>query len=203
MALKEEQNPQDLLSIINKKDEALATRNEALLREEEISKGYRKRELLPEQKELTAEQIKDEKFRQYRPNYVNIEVQGEESEFWYGFDRSESLLNNVSLAFEAAAPVLANVFSDETPDEIYGEGFTDLDVEGRRKILLQYRKDQLIKEYPILSQVPQDEESFATAVGGLIGTLFDPTTLTPVGTGLKSLGAVSAVLSGSYNLADQ
>ena len=29
MALKEEQNPQDLLSIINKKDEALATRNEA------------------------------------------------------------------------------------------------------------------------------------------------------------------------------
>mgnify|MGYP001487986924 CR=1 FL=1 len=81
--------------------------------------------------------------------------------------------------------------------------FTDLDVEGRRKILLQYRKDQLIKEYPILSQVPQDEESFATAVGGLIGTLFDPTTLTPVGTGLKSLGAVSAVLSGSYNLADQ
>ena len=203
MALKEEQNPQDLLSIINKKDEALATRNEALLREEEISKGYRKRELLPEQKELTPEQIKDEKFRQYRPNYVNIEVQDEESEFWYGFDRSESLLNNVSLAFEAAAPVLANVFSDETPDEIYGEGFTDLDVEGRRKILLQYRKDQLIKEYPILSQVPQDEESFATAVGGLIGTLFDPTTLTPVGTGLKSLGAVSAVLSGSYNLADQ
>lgn len=203
MALKEEQNPQDLLSIINKKDEALATRNEALLREEEISKGYRKKELLPEQKELTAEQIKDEKFKQYRPNYVNIEVQGDESEFWYGFDRSESLLNNVSLAFEAAAPVLANVFSDETPDEIYGEGFTDLDVEGRRKILLQYRKDQLIKEYPILSQVPQDEESFATAVGGLIGTLFDPTTLTPVGTGLKSLGAVSAVLSGSYNLADQ
>ena len=74
MALKEEQNPQDLLSIINKKDEALATRNEALLREEEISKGYRKRELLPEQKELTAEQIKDEKFRQYRPNYVNIDL---------------------------------------------------------------------------------------------------------------------------------
>lgn len=203
MALKEEQNPQDLLSIINKKDEALATRNEALLREEEISKGYRKRELLPEQKELTAEQIKDEKFKQYRPNYVNIEVQGEESEFWYGFDRSESLLNNVSLAFEAAAPVLANVFSDETPDEIYGEGFADLDVEGRRKILLKYRKDQLIKEYPILSQVPQDEESFSTAVGGLIGTLFDPTTLTPVGTGLKSLGVVSAALSGSYNLADQ
>ena len=100
MALKEEQNPQDLLSIINKKDEALATRNEALLREEEISKGYRKRELLPEQKELTAEQIKDEKFKQYRPNYVNIEVQGEESEFWYGFDRSESLLNNVSLVMK-------------------------------------------------------------------------------------------------------
>ena len=208
MSLKRKPNPKNLLSEINKDDEALATRNEALLKEEEISKGYRKRELLPEQKELTAQQIKDAELLEwakgYYPDITSVSLpQGEESEFWYGFDRSESLLNNVSLAFEAAAPVLANVFSDETPDEIYGEGFTDLDVEGRRKILLQYRKDQLIKEYPILSQVPQDEESFATAVGGLIGTLFDPTTLTPVGTGLKSLGAVSAVLSGSYNLADQ
>ena len=60
MALKEEQNPQELLYIRKKKNETPAKRNEALVREEEINKCYRKRELLPEQKELTAEQIKDE-----------------------------------------------------------------------------------------------------------------------------------------------
>lgn len=127
----------------------------------------------------------------------------EESEFWYGFDKSESLTNNAMLYLEAHNPVFANMFSDETPDEVYGKGFTNLSVDDRRKVLLDYRKDQLKREYPILSQVPDDDLSWEASIGGLIGVLADPTTLTPVGTGLRTLGLVSAGLSGAYNMADQ
>jgi len=201
LTLSFKQTSQDLLSEINKDDEALATRNEALLKEEEISKGYRKRELLPEQKELTAqqikdaellewakgyypditsvslpqgdltpEQIKDEKFRQYRPNYVDINIHGEKSRFWYGFDRSEGLFNKISLFFESVFPDLANAFGYDTPDEIYGEGFTDLSVERKYEILIKYKEDQLRKKYPVLTKIPPQKEHIATVAGDLIGS---------------------------------
>jgi hypothetical protein len=127
----------------------------------------------------------------------------EESEFWYGFDKSESLTNNAMLYLEAVNPVFANAFSNETPDEIYGKGFTNLSVDDRRKVLLDYRKDQLKREYPILSQVPDDDLSWEASVGNLLGTIWDPTTLTPVGTGLRTLGLVSTALGLGYSVSDQ
>ena len=130
---------------------------------------------------------------------------GDESEFWYGFDKTPSFVNNAYLYFEAVNPVFANSFSDKTPDEIYGEGFTDLSVEQRRQVLVDYRKDQLKREYPVLSQIPEDELSWQSTMGGLTSLIYDPTTLVPFGAGFNAvkLLAAGSALGGSFNLADQ
>ena len=186
----------------------MALEEEAVVQEETLPSvrpqiGGEEQELALQQEMLDNDK-KLSYMQRYYPNAKSLEIPKEaESDFWFGFDKSESLTNNAALYLEATYPVLGEMISGESADETYGEGFSDLALEDRRKILLKYRQDQLIKEYPILSQLPQDEQSLSTGVGGLIGLIADPTTLIPVGTGARTLSLVSGAIGLGYSLADQ
>lgn len=128
-------------------------------------------------------------------------------EFMYGFDKSRSFTENLGIALEAKIPIgELQIFGEDgivdykSPDKLYGEGFSNLSVDDRRKVLLTYRNQQLRKEYPELSQL--DDESIATKVGSFIGPIVDPTTLTPIGRTLPVIAGTSGALGFGYSIAE-
>ena len=123
----------------------------------------------------------------------------EESEFWYGFDAEPNLVSNAGLYIESKIPTLGTLFSDKSPDELYGEGYSNLSPDEKRQVLLTYRRQQLERDYPILSQTPRDEESFTTNVGRVFGVLADPTTAIPLTQSLKLATVIGTGIGIGYS----
>ena len=129
-------------------------------------------------------------------------------QFMYGFDRTPSLTQNFGLMLEAKFPIGElqilgedGIVDYKSPDELYGEGFSTLSYDDRRKVLLTYRNQQLRKEYPVLSE--QDEDSIATTVGSFVAPFADPLVLVaPEATTLKGIAAVSGALGTAYSMVD-
>ena len=127
------------------------------------------------------------------------ELTQEESEFWYGFDAEPNLVSNACLYIESKIPTLGTLFSDKSPDELYGEGYSNLSPDKKRQVLLTYRRQQLERDYPILSQTPRDEESFTTNVGRVFGVLADPTTAIPLTQSLKLATVIGTGIGIGYS----
>lgn len=129
-------------------------------------------------------------------------------QFMYGFDRTPSLTQNFGLMLEAKFPIGElqilgedGIVDYKSPDELYGEGFSSLSYDDRRKVLLTYRNQELRKEYPNLSQ--QDDDSIATTVGSFVAPFADPLVLVaPEAATLKGIAAVSGALGTAYSMVD-
>lgn len=126
-------------------------------------------------------------------------------EFTYGFDSTPSFTNNIGLVLESYMPMGA-LFTDEgfysSPEELYGEGFMSLSQEERRKVLLAKREEDLLKEYPVLSRTATDSDSLSKTIGSVAGILLDPINLTPVGSSIKAVSAISGGLGVGYSVAE-
>lgn len=123
-------------------------------------------------------------------------------QFMYGFDKTGTFTNYLSDALEARIPLGSfdiTSFNYLSPDEVYGEGFSDSDVATRREMIERKRERDLMSKYG-----PYFEEasgSTANTIGTFAGALADPTTLLPIGSTIKGGAAVGAGLGAGYSLA--
>ncbi len=124
------------------------------------------------------------------------------TQFMYGFDKQNNFVGYLTDVLEANVPLGRYGLTDKgefkhySPDELYGEGFTDAGVDERREMILRKRERDLMQEY---GPYFEPEDGAAQAAGEVIGGLADITTLFPVGSTVKAASAISAGLAGSYS----
>jgi len=144
---------------------------------------------------------------------VNIPTTSEEdpsgwTKFEYGFDSTGNILTNLSDYLEAEMPLIGGEFTLNgyiSPDEKYGEDFTSLPFEERRKRIVQYREEQLAKEYPVITALKQQGKykgGIEEGIGTLAKVIADPTTLLPVGQTVKAGAAIGAGIGATYSVAE-
>ena len=80
-------------------------------------------------------------------------------------------------------------------DEKYGEGFSEASPEERREMIYRYKERELAEEFGTTFQ--PDSDSAAAITGGIVGEIVDPTSLLPVGLGLKGATIAGKTLSGT------
>lgn len=80
-------------------------------------------------------------------------------------------------------------------DEKYGEGFSEASPEERREMIYRYKERELAEEFGTTFQ--PDSDSAAAVAGGIVGEIVDPTSLLPVGLGLKGATIAGKTLSGT------
>ena len=123
-------------------------------------------------------------------------------QFMYGFDNTGKFTNYVSDALEARIPLGSfdiTSFNYLSPDEVYGEGFSDSDVATRREMIERKRERDIMSKYG-----PYFEEasgSTANTIGTIAGALADPTSFLPVGLTIKGGAAIGAGLGAGYSVA--
>lgn len=83
----------------------------------------------------------------------------------------------------------------QSPDEKYGEGFSQAAPEIRREMILREKERNLQKQFK--GYVPQGGAS--EIIGNIYGTLKDPTTFIPAGGTVKTMMLSGAALGGSYS----
>lgn len=123
--------------------------------------------------------------------------------FNFGLDSSDNILTNTALILESKFPLGTfgrNGTFYTSPDELYGEGFTDLSEDERRAVLIKHRQEELKKEYPVLSALSKEGSTgFAETMGAVSKILIDPTILFPVGQTVKAATATGAGIAGLYS----
>ena len=123
-------------------------------------------------------------------------------QFMYGFDESRSFTGYVSDALEAALPLgrfdigFQTGFKYYSPEEIYGAGFTEADWNDRMQMIARAREREVLEEY---GPYFEPQGGAAQTIGEVAGVLADPTTLIPVGAGIKGAAAVGAGLGAGYS----
>ena len=124
--------------------------------------------------------------------------------FMYGFDAEGNDVQNWGDVLEARMPLGRLSFSQGwlSPDEIYGEGFSDASVDQRREMILNERARSLIDEYGY-GAVVQPDDGGAELAGGISKALLSPTTLLPIGKTTKAATAISALLGAEYAAGSQ
>lgn len=123
-----------------------------------------------------------------------------------GFDEQGNDITNLSDWIAAKTGFEARLFYEGkllgTAEDIYGEGFSDADVETRKQMIMDKRARALIEDYGY-SQVLDAEQTGARTAGGIGKMLFTPTTLAPVGQTVKAGAAIGAGLGASNVLLEQ
>ena len=136
---------------------------------------------------------------------VRTETDDAFTQFMYGFDSQNNFVGYLSDALEARIPLGQYSLTQDgtikhfSPDEVYGEGFTDATVERRREMILRKRERDLMQEYGPYFE-PQD--GTAQAIGEVVGGIADVSTLIPIGKTIKAAGAISGALAGGYSAAE-
>ena len=126
-------------------------------------------------------------------------------QFKYGYDKATGLPTKVGDIIEAYLPMggftfdFTNGFDYIPPDERYGEGYSEATPEERREMIVRARNRELMEEYGP-NMMAQD--SGISTAGEVVGSLVDPTTLLPVGAGIKGVMATSAGLGGAFSAAE-
>lgn len=126
-------------------------------------------------------------------------------QFMYGFESMPSFTENAGIWLESRFPMGSIAVPDkdggtdwyQSPEERYGEDFMDLDPESRRERIIEVRNKELAAEYGDVIEGDK-QDTGAALVGKVFGTLADPTTVIPIGGGLKA----AAVAGGTLGAAD-
>jgi len=155
-------------------------------------------------KESTPEQV--EKRRKEKERKEALDEISAFKKFNYGLDSTNNILTNSSLYLESKFPMgtLGRHGTFYTsPDELYGEGFTDLPEDERREVLIKHRQKELKQEYPIMSALSKEGSTgFAETLGSISKILVDPTILFPVGQTVKAGIATSAFIGGLFSVTE-
>jgi len=137
----------------------------------------------------------------------------------YGFDEPEGfgLTESLGVFLESRIPIgelsfdfTVNNFRDlvalpstmasySSPDELYGEGFSQAPPEQRREMILAKKERDLDEEYSQYFE-PNPDSAYRTA-GNVLGQLADPTTLAPAGQTYKGMAAIGGAVAGSSSAA--
>jgi len=133
-------------------------------------------------------------------------------EFEFAYDSSHSDVANWGLALEAYSLMGRitiggedGLVSYQSPVELYGDEFMDMDYDQRRDFLLN-RRDQMVAEEhkdTIILQEEQGKSATAEILGGLTGMLMSPTTLAPVGKGVIGAAKAGGLLGLEIEAAEQ
>ena len=139
--------------------------------------------------------------------WVSSEKDNAWTQFKYGFDKAGTLISNTADFLEAKFPVGELVIGGDngfidysSPDELHGEGYSEATPDERREILIRERERALQEEYGQFFE--EDEAGLAGGVGGFVGSMADPTSLIPVGGGLKAMALGSAAIGGAFSAAE-
>jgi len=137
------------------------------------------------------------------------EGDGEESAFWYGFDKTKSDVQNWAMLIDAKFPIGGwhHRYSKERPEgvgrfewrsaeELYGYDnpempkWEDMSPDARRIRLLELFDENIARKYPNLSK--EEHEKTKAEIGGtFLGVLSTPTSAFPIGktkTGMTLIG---------------
>jgi hypothetical protein len=137
---------------------------------------------------------------------VDMEELGTMRQAMLGFDESGNDITNLGDWITAKTGFDARLFYEGkllgTAEDIYGEGFSEADVETRKQMIMDKRARALIEDYGY-SQVLDTEQTGARTAGSIGKLLFTPTTLAPVGKTVQAGVAIGAGLGASNVLLEQ
>ena len=138
-------------------------------------------------------------------------------QFKYGISEEQGFLADVGDFLEANIPIgelkfdfNVNSFADlvalpstmasySSPDELYGEGFSQATPDQRRDMILAKKERELMHDYGQFFE--PSEDSAARVAGNITAMLADPTTLAPAGQSLKAMSAIGAAYGGGASIA--
>ncbi|MDB4417003.1 hypothetical protein N9232_00500 [Akkermansiaceae bacterium] len=134
------------------------------------------------------------------------------TQFKYGFAEEQGFLADVGVWLKSRFPMPATFTIDydtdsfsmveqASPDELYGEGFSEAPPEQRREMIIARKERQLQHDYGQFFD--PNEDSGARLAGNITGMLADPTTLIPLGASAKVAATTGGVLAGSATAAKQ
>ena len=149
-----------------------------------------------------------------------VEGDGEESEFWFGFDQQRTDVQNWGLWLESKysmggwhnkwskpRPEGVGEFEWRTPEQLYGYDdpdmprWADMSDDARRIRLLELFDEAIVRKYPKLSQSEQ-ERTKAEIGGNLFAFLATPSTFLPIGKAYKTMIAIGAALGFEWGAAE-
>ena len=125
----------------------------------------------------------------------------------YFFSSSENDVTNAAIWAEAKWPlgqfiIDENGFNYLSPDEAYGEGFSDADEVTRGEMIKAFKARRLAEDYPEFAYTEPD-----APVAEFLGTagkiLFSPSTLAPIGQTKKAMAGIGALLGFEYGAFEQ
>jgi hypothetical protein len=125
----------------------------------------------------------------------------------YFFGSSENDVTNAAIWAEAKWPlgqfiIDENGFNYLSPDEAYGEGFSDADEVTRGEMIKAFKARRLAEDYPEFAYAEPD-----APVAEFLGTagkiLFSPSTLAPIGQTKKAMAGIGALLGFEYGVFEQ
>lgn len=127
----------------------------------------------------------------------------------YFYDKTNSDVENAGIYLESKFP-LGNIsfsldggFDYISPEELYGEGFSDATEDERREIIKAARQARLQEEYPDAQRYEEQGGVVPRFFGSGGKILASPTTLLPVGQSYKAMAAIGGFLGLEYEVLDQ
>lgn len=145
------------------------------------------------------------------PPETDLDVDNQDPSFLdelgYFFSSSENDVTNAAIWAEAKWPlgqfiVDENGFSYLSPDEAYGEGFSDADEITRGEMIKAFKARRIAEDYPEFAYAEPD-----SPVAEFLGTagkiLASPSTLAPIGKTKKAMAGIGALLGFEYGVVEQ
>lgn len=90
-----------------------------------------------------------------------------------------------------------------SPDEVWGEGFSEANGEQRRDMIIDARQRALLDEYGYDALDLEENKTTAQTIGSLASSLLTPTSVAPVGRGLGVAAGIGAALGAETVIAEQ
>tara|TARA_R100001509_G_C4882861_1_gene220778 strand:- start:409 stop:3375 length:2967 start_codon:yes stop_codon:yes gene_type:complete len=127
----------------------------------------------------------------------------------YYYDKTNSDVENAGIYLESYYPIGNIKFSFDggfdyiSPDELYGDGFSNLTPNERRQIINDTRQKNLELEYPDADKYEEQGGVVPRFLGAGAKILTTPTTALPVGQSYKTMAAIGGFLGAEYEVLDQ
>ena len=128
-------------------------------------------------------------------------------QFKYHFDKSNGLtgylkdLGTIYTGYDFWLSTGDKTWNPEKSSKAkYGENFFEASPEERRDMIYRARERELVREYG--NTFDPDPDSFAATAGTIAGEIADPTSLIPIGRGVRGATLGGGILGGTYSAAE-